>query len=492
MKKTKILKLACTVLAALTVMLPVCTAVNLPDMIDPIESVVRLGKFSSKIDPTIPFDEGCVVVYLSKPASETSPYNKLTVKDLPFLELESVEYVPTHTDYRAPDIYLLNLKNPGRREVAEAIVALENNYENIAAMDNLIVNMVVPCPAISPKYDYLDVGGKFTRNEYKTRYDFICPEFDINEFSVEFSKEPDVPLSEFPEIVFPEITAEIDKVAKYGNNYYTVYLKSMEEVLPYHETMEEQLMRVYKAVAALNHRAEDDIKKIHFPNFEFNEGQLPYSECNVYDYTREDWFASAVNYVINWNLMQPEVFSIKGPVTIKNTWNGEEVVYVESDDLKIYQHNFYPEMGMTRAMLVTVLFRISNYPYVNAGNVFSDVPDDQWYSEAVKWAYENDIIEGVGDEKFAPDREITREEFVTIMYRYHTEWNDSPVRYRTDFTGFSDSSAVSDWAHEGMAWAVGNHLIEGRDGNLIASSATITRAEAAKIIMRYDDYTPKA
>ena len=482
MKKTKILKLMCVLLAALTLTIPVCTAVNLPDMTDPIESVVRLGKFSSKIDPTIPFDEGCVVVYLAKPVSDKSPYNKLTVKDLPFLELESVEYVPTHTDYRAPDIYLLNLKNPGRREVAEAIVALENNYENIAAMDNLIVNMVVPCPAISPKYDYLDVGGKFTRNEYKTRYDFICPEFDINEFSVEFSKEPDVPLSEFPEIVFPEITAEIDKVAKYGNNYYTVYLKSMEEVLPYHETMEEQLMRVYKAVAALNHRAKDDIKKIHFPNFEFYEGQLPYSKCNVYDYTREDWFASAVNYVINWNLMQPEVFRIKGPVTIKNTWNGEEVVYVESDDLKIYQHNFYPEMGMTRAMLVTVLYRMANPENNKSTHNFTDVPEGKWYSDAVAWAASNGIVNGITSTEFAPDNDITREQMSLVFYRF-AKMKGYETEDKADLSVFTDADEISEWALDAIEWANKTGLVNGINENTLFPKASTTRVQIAKVLM---------
>ena len=212
MKKARILKLICASLATLMLIVPVCSAYPEPDMTDPIEQVVRLGKYSSKIDPTLPFDESCVVLYLSKPVSEASPYNKLNAKDLPFLELESVEYVPTPEDYRAPDIYLLHLKKTGRREVAEAIVNLENNYRNVDALKNLPENMVVPCPAISPKYDYLDLDGKFTRNLFEDRYTFLnSPDIPILDFEVYF-KNGKNPGSEKPaEELFPEIASEIEK-----------------------------------------------------------------------------------------------------------------------------------------------------------------------------------------------------------------------------------------------------------------------------------------
>jgi len=139
-----------------------------------------------------------------------------------------------------------------------------------------------------------------------------------------------------------------------------------------------------------------------------------------------------------------------------------------------------PEHKMTRAMMVTTLFRLEDGVKDEDHN-FIDVTDGLWYSDAVAWAFETGITEG-DNGKFDPNREMTREEMVTMLYRYakivgiDTETTDK-------LTDFEDADTVSSWAEEAMAWAVGMGLIEGRDG-LLAPDGTAKRAEVATVYQR--------
>jgi len=118
--------------------------------------------------------------------------------------------------------------------------------------------------------------------------------------------------------------------------------------------------------------------------------------------------------------------------------------------------------------------------------IFVDVPDGQNYTPAAQWAYENGIINGVGDDCFAPDRTITREEFAAMLYRY-TEYLEVDTTARVDYSEFADSESVSDWAHDAMSWAVAEGLINGKPGGLLAPQDTITRAEVAMVIYRFNN-----
>ena len=147
-------------------------------------------------------------------------------------------------------------------------------------------------------------------------------------------------------------------------------------------------------------------------------------------------------------------------------------------------YTFEPETPMTRAMLVTVLWRYEGSP-ADSGDIFLDVPENQWYYEAVDWAAKNKIVNGVGGGKFDPDGNVTREQMAAILYRY-AEKKGMAVSDRAALSGFPDAGQVStDWALEPMQWAVAKKLITGSDG-LLLPQGNATRAQVATILMRFD------
>lgn len=105
---------------------------------------------------------------------------------------------------------------------------------------------------------------------------------------------------------------------------------------------------------------------------------------------------------------------------------------------------FSPDEPMTRAMLVTVLWRMDGKPDTAGGSSFTDVPRGQWYTEAVAWAAENGVVNGVGGGKFEPDGNVTREQIATILYRY-AGLRGVPTGGRADLGQLPDGGAVSGW-----------------------------------------------
>lgn len=140
--------------------------------------------------------------------------------------------------------------------------------------------------------------------------------------------------------------------------------------------------------------------------------------------------------------------------------------------------------NLTRAQLVTILYRIAGEPESTATNPFADVADGQWYTNAVIWAAENGIVKGVNTTTFAPNDQITREQIATILFRYA-----KAEKVEGKLTGFPDAEKISDYAADAMAWAVEQGLINGiseSDGKTyLAPQETATRAQIAVILMRY-------
>ena len=140
--------------------------------------------------------------------------------------------------------------------------------------------------------------------------------------------------------------------------------------------------------------------------------------------------------------------------------------------------------SLTRAQLVTILYRIAGEPESTATNPFADVADGQWYTNAVIWAAENGIVKGVNTTTFAPNDQITREQIATILFRYA-----KAEKVEGKLAGFPDAEKVSDYAADAMAWAVEQGLINGiseSDGKTyLAPQETATRAQIAVILMRY-------
>ena len=147
-------------------------------------------------------------------------------------------------------------------------------------------------------------------------------------------------------------------------------------------------------------------------------------------------------------------------------------------------NTFSPASPMTRAMLVTVLYRYEGEPSVTAANPFSDVAPGQWYANAAIWASSNGVVDGYGGGLFGANDEITREQIAVILWRY-TEKKSLDMGKSTELASYTDAAQISSWAQDAMKWANAEGLITGRSTATLAPKGTATRAEIATILMRY-------
>ena len=152
---------------------------------------------------------------------------------------------------------------------------------------------------------------------------------------------------------------------------------------------------------------------------------------------------------------------------------------------------FTPDGTLNRAMLTTILYRMAGEPAVTASNPFTDVKTGEWYTNAVIWASENKIVSGVGDGKFEPDADITREQMATMLYNYAVYKDYDVTAGGMAIREFSDYADIADWAVTGMTWANNEGLLTGRTATTIAPAGTATRAEAATILMRFSQKNVK-
>ena len=146
---------------------------------------------------------------------------------------------------------------------------------------------------------------------------------------------------------------------------------------------------------------------------------------------------------------------------------------------------FDPEGTTTRAMIVTILWRIAGEPSPEGGNTFSDVAAGQWYSDAITWAAENDVVNGIGGGKFDPEGKITREQMATILFRYAGSLGADTSK-RAELSAFPDGSKTADWATDAVQWAVAEKIINGSEGKLLPQDSA-TRAQVATILYRSMD-----
>ncbi len=169
---------------------------------------------------------------------------------------------------------------------------------------------------------------------------------------------------------------------------------------------------------------------------------------------------------------------------VKNgEWYSEAVAYVYNKGMMNgTEKGFEPNASTTRAMLVTMLYRLAGEPATGAAN-FKDVAGGQWFSEAIAWAAANGVVNGYEDGKFGPNDAITREQLALILYRY-AQANGLDVSAKGGLSNFSDGAKVSSWATEAMQWAVGAGIING-DAGALKPAGNATRAEVAMMIMRY-------
>ena len=178
-------------------------------------------------------------------------------------------------------------------------------------------------------------------------------------------------------------------------------------------------------------------------------------------------------------------------------WYYEDVAYVTQNKLMVGTSTmmFSPNAVMSRAMLVTVLYRMNGSPSVAGMTApFTDVPSGQWYTDAVIWAYNCGVVDGTSPTQFAPAQNVTREQMTKMFYGY-AEFMDYNTMAVADLSAFADGGSVSSWAQTMMGWAVANSLIKGvQDGNAtyLRPQGVATRAEAAAILHRFDQWRVNA
>ena len=173
---------------------------------------------------------------------------------------------------------------------------------------------------------------------------------------------------------------------------------------------------------------------------------------------------------------------------IESDWFFENVKYAHENGLLkgISETEFGPQIEMTRAMLVTVLYRAEGEPAVNKSIPFADVDVNAYYASAIIWAEANGIVNGVTENEFSPDENITREQIAAIMFRYAKyKGYDVGLGENTNILSYTDAESISEYAISAMQYAVGSGLMKGKTESTINPLDNATRAEIAAILQRF-------
>lgn len=172
-------------------------------------------------------------------------------------------------------------------------------------------------------------------------------------------------------------------------------------------------------------------------------------------------------------------------------WFYDDVVYAYENGLfaGTSDTTFSPNASMTRAMLVTVLYRLEGQPTVSGRSGFSDVKLNSYYEDAVTWAADNGIVNGTGATTFSPNANVTREQMAAILYRY-AQYKQYGTTASAGLNGFSDAAKVSTYAKAPLSWAVAEKLVNGSEGRLLPTG-NATRAQVAAILHRFVENVAK-
>lgn len=171
----------------------------------------------------------------------------------------------------------------------------------------------------------------------------------------------------------------------------------------------------------------------------------------------------------------------------KEAWFFENVMFASQNGLMsgVSDTEFAPNDTLTRGMLVTILYRAEGEPNVGEAIPFVDVTANDYWAKAVCWAAHSGIVFGVSEEYFAPEENITREQFAAIMYRYAAFKENAPSGAWAIRLDYRDVADISDYAVEGVMYCTLNGIMQGKENNCFAPTDNATRAEAAAILQRF-------
>ena len=177
----------------------------------------------------------------------------------------------------------------------------------------------------------------------------------------------------------------------------------------------------------------------------------------------------------------------------EDDWYYNSVIYCATNKIIYGTSNttFSPNKNLTRGNLVTLLWRMEGSPKISGEQKFSDVKQDAYYYEAIKWAEKNKVVNGYDDGKFRPNNNITREQLATILKNY-ADYNKKDTSKRADLNKFIDNKGISSYAKDGVSWAVATKVMSGKEnGTRVDPSGNASRAEAAAMIANYCNYIGK-
>ncbi len=171
----------------------------------------------------------------------------------------------------------------------------------------------------------------------------------------------------------------------------------------------------------------------------------------------------------------------------EDAWYYNNVRYVYTKGLMngVTETEFGPTVTLTRAMLVTVLWRLENEPVVNYLMTFDDVVAEDWYTESVRWAASEGIVNGYSDTEFAPNAPITREQIATIIYKYADYKGIAPEDAWAIQLEYADLTDIADYATNGVMFCKLAGIMEGKEDNKFEPKANATRAEIAAVLQRF-------
>ena len=170
----------------------------------------------------------------------------------------------------------------------------------------------------------------------------------------------------------------------------------------------------------------------------------------------------------------------------RSQWYHDGIDYALKHDLMqgTGETTFEPDATVSRAMLVTVLYRMEGQPAVSSSNRFTDVEDSQWYTDAVLWAENTGIVQGYGDGRFGTNDPIKREQLTAILFRY-TKMKGYYSVQSTSLAMYTDYMQMSEYAIPTMQWAVAARLFVGFENTLLSPQSDTTRAQLATVLMHY-------
>ena len=179
----------------------------------------------------------------------------------------------------------------------------------------------------------------------------------------------------------------------------------------------------------------------------------------------------------------------------EDAWYADAVRYVYKHDLMAGTSAtaFSPDATTSRSMIAAILWRMAGSPVVNYAMDYTDVAQGQWYSEAIRWAASEGIVGGYGNGLFGTNDPITREQFAAMLYRFAQEQGyDVSIGENTNILSYTDVADLSEYAISAMQWAVGTGIITGTgDGSTLSPQGQATRAEAAVMLTRYCENVAK-